>query len=320
MKWLKETPSESIHLIVTDPPYGINVKNDHAKEDHSWDNFDSDDDYSKFLTEWLNECYRVLVPGGTLWFFYGFTKIESVFKAVNSTSFTKHLENCIVWARHKGYGAKYKLRSLREEIMHLTKGNDFQWHPTEYLRKVNFAFKNTDGTNKGWEMGPDGVTPLRWTSLSNVVAFEHKPVEKGTVHFGTVMDLASGSPMEWDGEPADVVFYQEPHFASSVEPRFHTAQKPYMLNSLLILLSSNVGDTVLDTFMGSGSTGVASVLCERNFIGIERENDTFNAASNWIQTARYDDLEQHFQHHFRAKDDLKFGSKNRRNDIKGKIN
>ena len=46
--------------------------------------------------------------------------------------------------------------------------------------------------------------------------------------------------------------------------------------------SSQVGDTVLDPFMGSGSTGVACKELDRNFIGIELDKQYFDIATKRI--------------------------------------
>lgn len=51
----------------------------------------------------------------------------------------------------------------------------------------------------------------------------------------------------------------------------HPTQKPLSLMSRIILVSTKQGDKVLDPFCGSGTTGIAANLLERNFVGIERE-------------------------------------------------
>lgn len=51
--------------------------------------------------------------------------------------------------------------------------------------------------------------------------------------------------------------------------RFHPTQKPVELIKNLILKHSNEGDTVLDCFSGSGTTAVAAVMTNRNFVGCE---------------------------------------------------
>ena len=53
----------------------------------------------------------------------------------------------------------------------------------------------------------------------------------------------------------------------------HPTQKPLSLMSRIILASTKKGDKILDPFCGSGTTGIAANLLERNFIGIEREQE-----------------------------------------------
>lgn len=62
----------------------------------------------------------------------------------------------------------------------------------------------------------------------------------------------------------------------------HLTPKPIELLKKYILLSSNENDTILDCFMGSGSTGVACVRTNRNFIGIELDENYFNIAKKRI--------------------------------------
>ena len=64
--------------------------------------------------------------------------------------------------------------------------------------------------------------------------------------------------------------------------KLHPTQKPIALLEYLIKTYSNEGDTILDNTMGSGSTGVACVNTNRNFIGIELEENMFNIASKRI--------------------------------------
>ena len=53
----------------------------------------------------------------------------------------------------------------------------------------------------------------------------------------------------------------------------HPTQKPLSLMSRIILASTKKGDLILDPFCGSGTTGIAANLLERNFVGIERERE-----------------------------------------------
>ena len=62
----------------------------------------------------------------------------------------------------------------------------------------------------------------------------------------------------------------------------HPTQKPVALLEYLIKTYTNKGDTVLDNCMGSGSTGVACVNTNREFIGMELDEKYFNIAKERI--------------------------------------
>ena len=65
-------------------------------------------------------------------------------------------------------------------------------------------------------------------------------------------------------------------------PNIHPTQKPVALLEYLIKTYTNEGETVLDNCMGSGSTGVACINTNRDFIGIELDKDYFNIAKQRI--------------------------------------
>ncbi len=69
------------------------------------------------------------------------------------------------------------------------------------------------------------------------------------------------------------------------EGRMHPTQKPVALMKWCIDFLSN-GQTILDPFMGSGTTGVAAVQMGRDFIGIEREERYFDIACRRIEQAQ----------------------------------
>jgi site-specific DNA-methyltransferase (adenine-specific) len=64
--------------------------------------------------------------------------------------------------------------------------------------------------------------------------------------------------------------------------KFHPTQKPTALMEYLIKTYTNEDETVLDFTMGSGSTGVACVNTNRNFIGIEMDDKYFEIAKGRI--------------------------------------
>jgi site-specific DNA-methyltransferase (adenine-specific) len=64
----------------------------------------------------------------------------------------------------------------------------------------------------------------------------------------------------------------------------HPTQKPVALMEYLIRTYSNEGEVVLDNCMGSGTTGVAAVRCNRNFIGIEKDDGYYSASCERIRS------------------------------------
>lgn len=82
--------------------------------------------------------------------------------------------------------------------------------------------------------------------------------------------------------PTDVVYFKT---AEAEGPVLHPTQKPLALLRYLIRTYSMPGDTILDNAMGSGSTGVASLLEDRHFVGIESDPTYFNIAERRISEA-----------------------------------
>lgn len=73
---------------------------------------------------------------------------------------------------------------------------------------------------------------------------------------------------------------------SSVKPTGHPAEKPLALLRWLVKISTRPGDLVIDPFLGSGTTGVACVETERNFIGYEIDQTFFVMAERRIREAQ----------------------------------
>ena len=71
----------------------------------------------------------------------------------------------------------------------------------------------------------------------------------------------------------------------------HPTQKPVALIEYLIRTYTNEGETVLDFTMGSGTTGVACINTNRNFIGIELDTEYFNIAKDRIAEAKKEEVE-----------------------------
>ena len=86
------------------------------------------------------------------------------------------------------------------------------------------------------------------------------------------------------GYPKDIIKFSNP----SNKGHLHPNQKPIDLLEYLIKTYTNEGETVLDNCMGSGSTGVACVNTNRNFIGMELDKQYFDIATERIANAKGD--------------------------------
>lgn len=73
---LQQIPNDSIDLVFADPPYFMRVEGSLQRPEGSnfsgcddlWDNAFSDNaDYVNFSKLWLEECYRILKPNGSIW-------------------------------------------------------------------------------------------------------------------------------------------------------------------------------------------------------------------------------------------------------------
>jgi site-specific DNA-methyltransferase (adenine-specific)/modification methylase len=82
-----------------------------------------------------------------------------------------------------------------------------------------------------------------------------------------------------------IVFTQNGCISKEKE-RFHPTQKPVAVMNWCIEQCKKNPQTILDPFMGSGTTGVAAVQMGRKFIGIEREPKYFDIACRRIEDAQ----------------------------------
>jgi len=84
------------------------------------------------------------------------------------------------------------------------------------------------------------------------------------------------------------------HKIKNTTNRDHPTEKPIELMELYVGNSSNEGDTVLDFTMGGGSTGMACVNLNRNFIGIELDEKYFNIAKKKINNLKNNSKQKDF--------------------------
>lgn len=84
--------------------------------------------------------------------------------------------------------------------------------------------------------------------------------------------------------PKSVIFIPQEHKCTGDS---HPTQKPVALCEYLIRTYTDPGDTVLDSCMGSGTTGIACVNTQRNFIGMEKDDHWYGFAVKRITDAGY---------------------------------
>ena len=81
-------------------------------------------------------------------------------------------------------------------------------------------------------------------------------------------------------QPSDVLEF---NVVPNRNGKLHPTQKPIDLVEWLIKTYSNENETILDNCMGSGTTGIACLNTNRNFIGIEKEKEYFDIAEKRIK-------------------------------------
>lgn len=97
--------------------------------------------------------------------------------------------------------------------------------------------------------------------------------------YDAIEDTRKGATEKY---PISILQFVKPHPSKAR----HRTEKPVALLEYLIKTYTNEGDTVLDNCMGGGNTGVACVNTNRNFIGIEKQDNYFEIAEQRIQNSR----------------------------------
>jgi DNA modification methylase len=250
---LSRLRDESIQLIVTSPPYWT------LKEYPSNENqLGAIDDYEIFLKEldkvWA-ECIRVLVPGGRIC--------------------------CVV-----GDVCLPRKKAGRHHVVPL----------------------HADITVRVRKLGLDSLTPILWFKIANGAleaegngaGFYGKPYQPGAIvknDFEYILFFRKGgayrSPsmiqkalsMLTKAEMKDWLKTAWTDIKGESTRRGHPAPYPVELAERLIRLFSFAGDTVLDPFVGTGTTMLAAMACGRNSIGTDCDRSFINMATEKLQRA-----------------------------------
>ena len=118
---------------------------------------------------------------------------------------------------------------------------------------------------------------------------------QGLIPYGKIVKNSKGhraSAFEKRGNARNEYFQEFTGYPDSIlnfscqRDGIHPTQKPVALMEYLIRTYTNEGETVLDNCMGSGTTGVACVNTNRNFIGMEMDDKYFEIAQRRIEDAK----------------------------------
>lgn len=205
----KNIESESVDLIITDPPYTMTKRGKSCRPNYMPDSMgDNLFDYELPDTkQWFSECYRVLKNDTH---FYTFCNTNDIRNYLN----------------------------VAEEV-------GFKLH------NIITMIKDTHMPNR-WYM-----------KYCELVLFFRKGNAKPINDMGSTDFYHATMPTQKEG-------------------KFHITQKPLDFIEMLVRNSSNETETVLDPFMGSGTTGIASKNLNREFIGFEIDSKHFETARNRI--------------------------------------
>ena len=242
---------DSVHLVVTSPPYWTLKK--YREHDSQ---LGAVHDYDVFLEEldkvWRH-CYRVLVPGGRLVCIVG--------------------DVCL--SRRKN-GGRHMVVPLHASIQEHCRNIGFDnLAPIIWYKIANAAFEAT-GSGGGFLGKPYEPNAVIKNDIEFIL-MQRKPggYRQPTVPTRILSIISSENHKVW--------FQQIWSGLTGASTREHPAPYPEELASRLIRMFSFVGDTVLDPFLGTGTTTVAASRWGRNSIGVELHPEYFAMAERRIR-------------------------------------
>ena len=255
-------PDHSVDLILCDLPYGTTDRNGVESKGSNrllkWD--------TVIPLDLLWEQYRrILKPLGTV-----ALTADQPFTSQLIMSNLDWFKYEWIWKKKKTTGfllANYRPMKETEDVVIFSPGGA--------------AAASRNGKNMTYN--PQGLIEKKVKKKNNpkrLGKFLHNPE-----HMGENNKLLHESEYEqkWTNYPSEIIEF------GLDRDVIHPTQKPVALMEYLIKTYSNEGETVLDNCMGSGTTGVAAVKCNRKFIGIEADVDYFTKASERIDAVTVDE-------------------------------
>ncbi len=229
----------SVHLVVTSPPYW------QLKDYGTQDQIGFHDTYENYINN-LNlvwkECHRVLHPGCRMCINIGDQFARSVY-----------------------YG-RYKVIPIRTEIIKFCEAIGFDYMGAIIWQKVTTTNTTGGATIMGSYPNPrNGILKLDYEFI--LIFKKHGKAPKPDP---ALKGKSAMTKEEWNS-----YFSGHWHFSGARQDG-HIAMFPEELPARLIKMFAFVGDTVLDPFLGSGTTSLAAKNLERNSIGYEINKSYFS--------------------------------------------
>lgn len=255
--------ANSIDALITDPPYGMDMA--------EWD-------YAVPPVSFWREAYRVMKPGS---FVISFCSPEFYHRmAVNIEDGGFIPRDMIIWMVTTKMAKANRLKPAHEPIMIAQK--PLEGSIKNNQEKWGCGQINIDDARVPW----DGDMPTR------MPAHGHKRRTFGKESISSAIEYQLPNP---NGRyPSNIIghFDDRDHQKYFYAPRVsrkergeyntHPTPKPISLMRYLVKIYSPIGGMVIDPFMGSGSTGIAALLEDRNFTGIDQCEDYVNVAEQRI--------------------------------------
>lgn len=253
---------ESVHLVVTSPPYF-----DLIEYVHGAGQLGHLHDYTRFLDEldkvW-KECLRLLIPGGRLCIVVG-----------------------DVCRARRRYG-KHEVIPLHADILVRCRLLGYEGLATIFWHKIANAATEVGGPGAalGKPYEPNGV-------VKNDVEYILRLRKPGPYRKPTPLQRAGSlmPPEEYDGSMRQV--WND--IPGAARRDGHPAPFPIALAARLIRMSSYVEDVVLDPFLGSGTTTLAAIETHRSSIGFEIEQEYWKAAKTRLSPRLFSDATVEFE-------------------------